>query len=198
MTTSLKLETVNIWGGRVYQPLMEHTQKQAQTVDIFCFQEVYSTQSSRTSTREITGLDSLHQPTNNYPARANIYQELKKGLPEFHGYYYSSQDHYDIYGPVDYPLSFGLAMFVKKTLRVETEGDLFVHRAKNSVVGTDNATIGRNLQYVQFHRNGKHILFTQKENHHEKSDCIRVRVIGRCRGKPRMDLSIRERRTGAV
>src|SRR6266436_9632747 len=44
----------------------------------------------------------------------------------------------------------------------------------------------------------KHMVFTQKENQHEKSDCIRVRVIGRCRGKPRVDLSIRERRTGEV
>ncbi len=155
MTASLKLETVNIWGGRVYQPLLEHAQKQAQTVDIFCFQEVYSTQSSRISTGEVIGLERFQQPTNDYPARGNIYQELKQGLPEFHGYYYSSQDHYDIHSPVDYPLSFGLAMFVKKTLFVETEGDLFVYRAKNSVVGTDNTTIGRNLQYVQFRRNGK-------------------------------------------
>src|SRR6266566_3876084 len=46
--------------------------------------------------------------------------------------------------------------------------------------------------------NCRQILFTQKENRQEKSDCLRVRVIGRGRGKPRMDLSIRERRTGAV
>jgi endonuclease/exonuclease/phosphatase family metal-dependent hydrolase len=156
MSTSLKLEALNIWGGRVYQPLMEHMQKQAQAVDIFCFQEVYSTQSDRISTREITGPDGSHQPTNDYPARANIYEELKQALPEFHGYYYSSQDRYDIHGPVDYPLSFGLAMFVKKTIQIEAEGDLFVYRAKNSVVGTDNVTIGRNLQYIQFRRNSKH------------------------------------------
>ncbi len=49
----LKLETLNIWRGRVYQPLMEHMRKQAQMVDIFCLQEVYSTQSGRISTREI-------------------------------------------------------------------------------------------------------------------------------------------------
>ena len=35
-------------------------------------------------------------------------------------------------------------------------------------------------------------------NQHEKSYCIRVRVIGRGRGKPHVDLSIRERRTGEV
>ena len=134
---------------------MEHMGKKAQMVDIFCFQEVYSTQSGRISTREITGQGGSHQPTNDSPARANIYEELRQALPEFHGYYSSSQDRYDIHGPVDYPLSFGLAMFVRKTLQIEEEGDLFVYRAKNSVLGTDNATIGRNLQFVQFLRNGK-------------------------------------------
>ncbi len=155
MATSLKLETLNIWGGRVYQPLMEHLQKQAQAVDIFCFQEVYSTPSGRTFTREIVGPDESRQPTNDSSARANIYEELRQALPEFHGYYSSSQDRYDTHGPVDFPLSFGLAIFARKTLQIEEEGDLFVHRAKNSVQETDNATIGRNLQFVQFRRNGK-------------------------------------------
>ncbi len=157
MANNLKLETLNIWGGRVYQPLMEHIQKQAQAVDIFCFQEVYSMQSGRISTREIavSGPDEACQPTNDSPARANIYEELRQALPEFHGFYSSAQDRYDIYGPVDFPLSFGLAIFVRKTLQIEKEGDLFVHRAKNIVQGTDNATIGRNLQYVQFRRNSK-------------------------------------------
>ncbi len=155
MSTSLMLETFNIWGGRVYQPLMEHLLKQAQAVDIFCFQEVYSTQSGRIFTREIAGLDGSHLPASDSPARANIYEEMIQALPEFHGYYSPSQDRYDIHGPVDYPLSFGLAMFVRKILQVEEEGGLFVHRAKNSVLGTDNATLGRNLQFVQFRRNGK-------------------------------------------
>ncbi len=155
MSTGLKLETLNIWGGRVYQPLMEHMQRQAQAVDIFCFQEVYSTQSGRISTREITGPDGSHQPSNDSLSRANIYEELRQALPEFHGYYSSSQDRYDIHGPVNFPLSFGLAVFVKKTLQIEAEGDLFVYRTRNSVQGTDNATIGRNLQYIQFRLNGK-------------------------------------------
>lgn len=151
------LETLNIWGGRVYQPLMEHMRRQAQTVNIFCLQEVYSTPSGRISTREIavSGPSESRQPTNASPARANIYEELSLALPEFHGYYSSSQDRYDSCGPVDFPLSFGLAIFVRKTLQIEKTGDFFVHRARNSVQGTDNATIGRNLQFVQLRHKSK-------------------------------------------
>jgi endonuclease/exonuclease/phosphatase family metal-dependent hydrolase len=155
MAASLKLETLNIWGGRVYGPLMEHVQKQEQKVDIFCFQEVYSTPLNRTHTRDsLLPHPPLH-PTNDTPARANIYQELSRVLSTFHGHYASSQDRYDIHGPVDYILSFGLATFVKNTIQIDKEGDLFIHKEKNSVVASDNATLGRNLQYVQFLRGGK-------------------------------------------
>src|SRR3989442_895189 len=102
MKTNMKLETLNIWEGRVYQLLMEHVQKQAQTVDIFCFQEVYSTQSDHTFTRDITVPNTTDQSTTDLPARANIYQKLRQCLPKFQSYYYSSQDGFDIHGPVDY------------------------------------------------------------------------------------------------
>ncbi|MDQ6662196.1 MAG: hypothetical protein M3Z24_14680 [Chloroflexota bacterium] len=155
MTANIILETLNIWGGRVYKPLMEHVQEQAHTVDIFCFQEVYSTQSKRIYTRESTVPHISHHSTNAQPARANIYQDLSQSLPRFHGYYYSAQDRYDSHGPVDYDLSFGLALFVKKTIQVDAEGNIFVHKARNSVVGSNNATIGKNLQYIRFSQNGK-------------------------------------------
>jgi endonuclease/exonuclease/phosphatase family metal-dependent hydrolase len=70
-------------------------------------------------------------------------------LPDFAGYFSSSQDRHAYSGPVDFDLSFGLAIFVRKTLSVENVGEQFVYRQKNSIVGTNNATIGRNLQYIQ-------------------------------------------------
>lgn len=149
MASSFRLETLNIWGGRLYQPLLDHVRKQASTVDLFCFQEVYSTHSPHLFTREIEEALSHSPPSNDLPERANIYQELVNALPGFAGYFSSCQDRYAYSGPVDFDLSFGLALFARKTLSVEHVGEHFVHRQKNSVVGTDNATIGRNLQYIQ-------------------------------------------------
>lgn len=155
MAGSFQLETLNIWGGRLYQPLLDHVRKQASTVDLFCFQEVYSTCSSHLFTREIE--DALHQsaPSNDWPERANIYQELVTALPDFTGYFSSCQDRHAYSGPLDFDLSFGLALFARKTLIVEQVGEYFVHRQKNSIVGTDNATIGRNLQYMQLRLAGR-------------------------------------------
>src|SRR5258708_10951957 len=151
MTCSLRLETLNIWGGRLYHPLLEHIRRQAGNVDIFCFQEVYSTHSDRLSTRDAWIPAPLRLPTHDLPERATIYQELLDVLPEFYGYFSSCQDRYAYHGPVDFELSYGLAIFVRKTLQPDAVGEHFVHRQRNSVVGRDNATIGRNLQYIQFH-----------------------------------------------
>lgn len=155
MTGSLRMETLNIWGGRLYQPLLDHVRKQANTVDLFCFQEVYSTCSSHLFTKERE--EALHQfaPSNDCPERANIYQELVHALPDFTGHFSSCQDRHAYSGPVDFDLSFGLALFARKTLIVEQVGEYFVHRQKNSLMGTNNATIGRNLQYIQVRLAGK-------------------------------------------
>jgi len=156
MTHNLRLETLNIWGGRLYHPLLEHIRGQVDSVDIFCFQEAYSTQSDRLFVRDDFIPMPFHRPNNDLPERANIYQELQRVLPEFCGYFSSCQDRYTYHGPVDFDLSFGLAVFVRKTLPLDAVGGRFVYRERNSVVvGTDNATIGRNLQYIQLHLNGK-------------------------------------------
>lgn len=149
MTGYFRLETLNIWGGRLYQPLLDHVHRQASTVDLFCFQEVYSTHSHHLFARERGEASHGSPPSNDLPERANIYQELVNALPDFAGYFSSCQDRHAYAGPVDFDLSFGLAIFARKTLSVEDVGEHFVHRQKNSIVGTNNATIGKNLQYIQ-------------------------------------------------
>jgi len=52
MAYSLRLETLNIWGGRLYHALLAHIRRQADNVDIFCFQEVYMTQSDHLWARD--------------------------------------------------------------------------------------------------------------------------------------------------
>ena len=155
MACSLRLETLNIWGGRLYHALLAHIRRQVDNVDIFCFQEVYTTQSDHLWARDDFAPPSARRLTNDLPERANMYQELQGVLPEFDSSFASCQDGYAYHGPVDFDLSFGLAIFARKTLYVDGMGEYFVHRARNSVVGRDNATIGRNLQYIQFHLDRK-------------------------------------------
>jgi exonuclease III len=155
MEDELRLETLNIWGGRLYPALLAYIRGQANKVDIFCFQEVYTTRSDNLWVRVASALASPLRPTNDLPERANIYQELQNALPQFDGYFSACQDHYAYHGPVSFDLSFGLAIFARKTLHLDEVGEYFVYRKRNSVVGRDNATIGRSLQYLQFRFNSK-------------------------------------------
>lgn len=151
-----KLETLNTWGGRIYEPLMDHVEREARDgVDIFCFQEVCDTPEDRTYCRPITDEHLSKAVSDEYPARADLYKQLKNRLPDFAGFYRSTQDGIDFTGPVDYELHFGLASFVRNRLPVQSEGDVFVFRDHNSQIGENCATMGRNMQYVQFTHNDR-------------------------------------------
>ncbi len=41
----MKLIFLNIWGARIFNPLMDFTQRHSQDTDIFCLQEVFDNES---------------------------------------------------------------------------------------------------------------------------------------------------------
>ena len=106
----MKLLSLNIWCGKVYTPLMDYIKEQAKDTDIFCFQEVLDTPTDNTSTRNF---------------RANIYEELGKILPNHVGYFSSEQEGVDPIGNVNFPITFGKAMFIRKSLDVKNVDDVF-------------------------------------------------------------------------
>lgn len=127
----MKLITLNTWGGQVFEPLAEFLKRYSTEIDIFCFQEV------------------LHNAVNVRPVlgdvRPNLFSEFEQMLGErFAGSYAASQDNDE-----------GLAMFVQKTIRIEEQGDIFVYKHKNAMIGDDGTTVGRNIQYVSFTQNNK-------------------------------------------
>ena len=135
----MKLLSLNIWCGKVYGPLMDYIRKQAKDTDIFCFQEVLNTPTDNASTRDF---------------RANIYAELEKILPDFVGYFSAEQDGVDPIGNVNFPITFGKAMFIRKSLDVEKVDDVFVYRERNGRVNDDNTTHPASLQYTVINRDG--------------------------------------------
>lgn len=151
----MKIETLNIWGGRVYEPLIEHLKQQSADVDIFCFQEVYRTPESRIFTREVTEENGVSPYSNLPPERADIYQQIANHMPQFKGHFRSAQSGFDCLGPANYELYYGLAIFVRNEIEIKEEGEIFVYREKDSSAEGDNSTMGRNLQFVKFNNNGK-------------------------------------------
>jgi len=137
----MKLISLNIWAGREYNALMKYVSDKANDTDIFCFQEVFDTPTSKKIVSE------------HY--RANIFSELQKVLPDHIGYFAPVQDNCGFDGSVDYPIQWGLAMFVRKSLNILDTGEVYIFRSHNDVKKNDNTTIPRNLQYVHFDVNGQ-------------------------------------------
>ncbi len=138
----MKLLTLNIWGGIVYQPLIKFIKSQGNTVNVFCFQEVFKT----TGKKKISG-----------QARVNVFQELQRALPKHHGYFYPAIKGINMVGEQDANLSFGLAMFIRRDFKVKQRGEIFVHknrRFKFSGIGN----MPRNLCYVLLEQRGKKYL----------------------------------------
>ncbi|HLC57958.1 MAG TPA: endonuclease/exonuclease/phosphatase family protein [Candidatus Nanoarchaeia archaeon] len=132
----MKIVSLNVQGGFYFKPLMEFVREHADA-DVLCFQEMLFTSSDVVETSG---------------ARANLYAELSLMLTKHNGKFAPAQDGYDLIGKVDFPISFGLAQFVRDGLRAE-RGDVFILGERNSRRG-DASTNPRNLQYATFGLNG--------------------------------------------
>jgi len=106
----MKLITLNAWGGRLHQPLLQSIKRLAGSVDVFCFQEVFSTETEA----ELSN-----------GAKMNLYQELKNILTEYQAFYSMKSRGYDYSGYIGKQVEFGNAIFVRKNIPVLASEELF-------------------------------------------------------------------------
>lgn len=96
----MKLISLNAWGCRIKEPIFDYIQKNAESTDIFCFQEITSSGEGRTEREEIK----------------NAFEELKKILPNHIGYFveYGKNGYYS--GGAN-GFQFGIATFIRSSLK---------------------------------------------------------------------------------
>lgn len=109
----MKIISLNTWAGGRFDDLINFIESERDTTDVFCFQEIFDT-----STDAIILEDG---------SRANLYNEIKNRLNDFEGYFAAEIEGVSPGGPVDYNLSFGLASFIRKSLKVVGTERFFVH-----------------------------------------------------------------------
>ncbi len=127
----MKLMTLNIWCGEIYEPLVDFVKKQSTEIDIFCFQEVYNYSNPEDAPKGTTVRGTW-----------NIYQILEQLLPEHTGIFHRSIG------------EFGLAIFTRKNIKVVDSGALIVHEGPS---GPDVMVFGhqRVLEYIRFQNTDK-------------------------------------------
>jgi hypothetical protein len=91
----MKLITLNTWGGKIREPLLDFLNEKKDEVDIFCFQEVLNYK-SRETFEQNDHITSLH----------NLYATFEKVLEHHQGYF---RPHFKD--------SYGLAIFVRKSIQ---------------------------------------------------------------------------------
>lgn len=141
----MNLICLNTWGGKIYKPLMNFVKENSSYTDIFCFQEIFSTTSNV----------KIH-----YERRMNLHDEFSKILTNHQGYFSASLANWVIFSrtknfKTDFDLYFGLSIFIKKDLTVDSTGDFFVYGAQDTFNPHNLNTLPRNVQYLTFTSLGK-------------------------------------------
>lgn len=132
----MKLITLNTWGSRLGEPLFEFFEKYHTETDIFCLQEVWASRKNK-SERLAKG-----QVVNQLQRTAKILSDFVPVFCPFE----TNVNNYDGSDPED--TSFGVAVFVRSNIELTGANECFVFRDRNTMVGTDAATLGRNIQHV--------------------------------------------------
>ena len=132
----MKLITLNLWGGTVYDLLMEFIDGHSSDTDIFCFQEML--------------FGDKPQFTEVLKARENIFDEIAKRLPDFVPYKNISETKYFASEPITFKA--GQAIFVRKSIKVKDSGN-FVCYDKLPESTTDGGKLTGKLQWIniEFH-----------------------------------------------
>lgn len=125
----MKLITLNTWGGRVHDKLLRFFEDN-QNIDIFCLQEIYN--GAKTEKMNPEFLQDAF----------NLYSDIKKVLPNHIGYF---RPHIEDW--------YGLAIFVKREIKVKREGDITIH----NIQYTGGGNHPRNLHYIEFESEGERI-----------------------------------------
>jgi endonuclease/exonuclease/phosphatase family metal-dependent hydrolase len=110
----MKLITLNAWGGKLYDPLMDFLRENSEDTDVVCFQDVLF--GSRPEFSQIQ------------KARMNLCDEMQSFLTDFDAYIYRDPAESYIHGEI-LPLDVGCGqvIFVRKNMRVMENGGFRSH-----------------------------------------------------------------------
>ena len=132
--------SLNTWGGRAgKEKLLSFFEKNKDSVDVFCLQEIWSAPYENREGHVAGGVPIEHANIMVYGLQ-EISTLLVEHLPYFRPHYLDN---------------YGLLMLVKKSLEVIEEGDVFVYKYKGYEPENDIGNHARNIQFVTISNEGK-------------------------------------------
>ncbi len=139
----MKLVCLNLWGARQGKLLFDYLKKQAETADIFCFQEVFD------STSDVKVFDRAH------PHLLNKLQDL---LPGFKSSFHPAYQGWIDRKRVDFQVTEGQAMFIRQGIQIKRVDAVFIYGDVNTQIKEDFTNEPKNLQFAQLKIGNKNLL----------------------------------------
>ncbi len=137
----MKLIGLNTWGGHEFEPMMDFIKEHKDSTDIFCFQEIFKTDSDHKSYK--TG-------------RVNLLEEISAVLEDF-SFKFTPMLKGMLFGEerVSFGLEIGLAIFYRKNLELKqiSENLVLKHDVPMDNPGDESCSI--QLQIADFKCEGK-------------------------------------------
>jgi len=138
----MRLISLNVWGGKLYEPLINFLEKHSETTDIFCFQDMlFGTEPEFSQIQK---------------GRINLYEEVKKIFKKFNSFVYRDPSESYFHGellPID--VGCGQSIFIKNNLAVLENGGFRSHPESLYHKGGDMVS-GR-CQWIRLKENGEEI-----------------------------------------
>lgn len=125
--------TLNCWGGKVLEPLMEFLVRHARTTDVFCFQEV------------LFG----NEPTSNvHSTRTNLFDEIRIILSDFQALIRLAPPG-SLFAGLDPQVPTGQAIFVRPGITIEEDGGFNTYDATDPIAEDRSITTTGHVQFVR-------------------------------------------------
>lgn len=136
----MRLLCLNILAGSQGQSFFDYLRAEAQSTQIFCFQEVFKTAAAVPASAI---------------GRMAIYRELQELLRGHLGFFALTSINHDLENPVDFPVESGTSIFVKKDLQVLTESSEEIYGRRGSAVDPGQVNLPTVLQRLEVLMDGK-------------------------------------------
>ncbi len=135
--SSLKLVSLNSWGGRAADQLLPFFAEKGKEIDIFCLQEIFDIDQKLVDERH-PGLE----------VRGDLFRRIQDALPHHMGCFARFDDD---------PVRMSLALFVRHGIPVRTITNFVVYRPEVPQEHGNVVRSARKLQYTRLILNGREI-----------------------------------------
>ena len=138
----MKLISLNTWGGRVFEDLMQFFEKEKDSIDVFCLQEVLEPQAGEADEETKTAIKEYQK--SGRKQMWNLYLEISNHLNKFDGF-------------ISEPYSSGkerLATFIRKDIDAKVEVFPVYKQLPLTLYGRD-FWVGCIMQHIAASTNGK-------------------------------------------